>query len=67
MRIPKRIRKYMTWKLLATFGFIYVIHNGCDFVWFTIGRWTEIPPVMVVIGIILWSLVAALVLEKFHH
>lgn len=61
------MHKYLTWKLLFTFLFIYVIHNGCDFVWFTIGRWTEIPAYIVIIGIIMWSFIAAVVLEKWHH
>jgi len=62
-----KIKKYFTLKLFWTFIFIYVIHNGCDFVWFTVGRWTDIHVAIVIAGIILWSFVAALVLEKWHH
>lgn len=66
-KVRKFLKKYCTKKVLITFLFIYVIHNGCDFIWFTFGRWTDIHAVIVLIGIVLWSLVAALVLEKWHH
>ena len=54
-------------RVLLTSLILIALNQLCDNGWFIIGRYTEVHLWMVEIGILFWSIVGGLVLEKYLH
>lgn len=71
-QVPKPEESYRgddrTWRRVILTSLILIgLNFCCDNGWFIIGRFTEVDWWMTEIGIVFWSVVGGLLLEKWLH